>query len=66
MSCPSGKIDNIFNYFSQQESLSKSIPLSSYAKLDVLAARWYNDSENIGICPSRIVILNLCLFLETI
>lgn len=32
----SEKIDNVFNYFTQQESLGKSISLGSYAKLDVV------------------------------
>lgn len=41
MSCDSERIDNIFNYFSQQESFSKSISLGLYAKLDILATIWY-------------------------
>lgn len=53
MSCESERIDNIFDYFSQQESLGKSISLGSYAKFDVFIAKQDTASENFRLCALR-------------
>ena len=50
MSCECERIDDIFNYFSQQESLGKSISLGSYAKLDAPATKQNIAPKNFRIC----------------
>lgn len=63
MSCDSERIDNIFNYFSRQESLSKSVSLGLYAKLDALATVWDIASENISTCALRMY-RERCMFIS--
>ena len=53
MSCECERIDDIFNYFSQQESLGKSISLGSYAKLDAPATKQNIAPKNFRICALR-------------
>lgn len=53
MSCECERIDDIFNYFSQQESLGKSISLGSYAKSDAPATKQNIAPKNFRICALR-------------
>lgn len=53
MPCECERIDNIFNYFSQQESLGKSISLGLYAKLDAPATKQNIAPENFRICTLK-------------
>ena len=53
MPCECERIDNIFNHFSQQESLGKSISLGLYAKLDAPATKQNIVPENFRICSLK-------------